>query len=60
MQISNSERWLELCQKQAQLIENLSKTFPERREQHQSLSGRWRQVAEHLSHEEFEQMAKIK
>lgn len=60
MQISNSERWLELCQKQAQLIEELSEVFPERREQHKQLSDRWRQVADHLSHEEFEHMAKLK
>ncbi|MCG9729896.1 hypothetical protein L1D44_08530 [Shewanella sp. Isolate13] len=60
MQISNAKRWLELCEKQAQLIDNLSQTFPERIEQHEKLSGRWRQVAEHLSHEEFESMAKLK
>ncbi len=60
MQISNSDRWLELCEKQAQLIEALSEMFPERHEQHKHLSGCWRQVAEHLSHEEFERMANLK
>ncbi|WP_220761226.1 MULTISPECIES: hypothetical protein [unclassified Shewanella] len=56
MKISNFDRWLELCEQQAQLIEQLSDIFPERREQHKNLSGRWRQVAEHLSHEEFQRM----
>ncbi|GIU22353.1 hypothetical protein L2719_01560 [Shewanella schlegeliana] len=60
MQISNAQRWLELCEKQAQLIDNLSQTFPERNEQHEHLSGCWRQVAEYLSHGEFESMTKLK
>ncbi|WP_041415852.1 hypothetical protein [Shewanella halifaxensis] len=60
MSISNTDRWLELCEKQAQLLENLSKTFPERNHQHVHLSERWRQVAEHITQGEFESMAKLK
>ncbi len=45
MSISNAHRWLEICEKQAKLLENLSETFPQRQREHTQLSQSWRQVA---------------
>ncbi|MDR8524879.1 hypothetical protein [Shewanella fidelis] len=51
MSISNAERWLELCERQAQLVEGLSKAFPERCKQHHLLSESWRELAEKIASE---------
>ena len=52
MQISNAHRWLELCEKQAKLLENLSETFPQRQRQHTQLSQNWRKVAASIIEEQ--------
>ena len=49
MSISNAERWLELCERQAQLVEGLSKAFPERCKQHHLLSESWRELADKIA-----------
>ncbi|MCL1138796.1 hypothetical protein [Shewanella pneumatophori] len=54
MSISNAERWLELCEKQAQLVEGLSKTFPQRCQQHHSLSSSWRELADKIARDNKE------
>jgi hypothetical protein len=41
MYLSNAKRWSELCEKQMTVIEGLSSSFPERREQLKALSHTW-------------------
>ncbi|WP_394391872.1 hypothetical protein [Shewanella woodyi] len=49
MFVSNAERWAKLCHQQAELIESLSESFPERRDNHINLGLSWRQLEEQIS-----------
>ncbi|WP_076407533.1 hypothetical protein [Shewanella sp. UCD-KL12] len=49
MFISNAQRWATICERQAEIIENLSKTFPERRENHSDLGICWRRLGDQVS-----------
>ncbi|MCZ4336129.1 hypothetical protein [Shewanella colwelliana] len=46
MYLSNAQRWAKLCEEQANIIENLSNTFPQRQAQHKELGYCWRTIAD--------------
>ncbi|QLE84518.1 hypothetical protein FLM48_05075 [Shewanella sp. Scap07] len=48
MYLSNAQKWAKLCHDQAELIESLSETFPERREQHANLGLSWRRLEQQI------------
>ncbi len=60
MSVSNAQRWAELCQQQAELIDNLSRVFPERSDEHANLSEHWREVGRQITDGEVVLMAKLK
>ncbi|ASJ97704.1 MULTISPECIES: hypothetical protein [Shewanella] len=48
MHLSNARRWEKLCHQQANILQDLSKTFPERAQAHQELVNYWRMLAERV------------
>ncbi|GIU45541.1 hypothetical protein [Shewanella algidipiscicola] len=48
MQLSNARRWARLCEQQAELVERLSTTFPERKQHHEQLGQEWRLLADKI------------
>ncbi|QFU21620.1 hypothetical protein FM038_005275 [Shewanella eurypsychrophilus] len=49
MFLSNAQRWAQICERQAEIIENLSKTFPERRDNHSDIGISWRRLGDQVS-----------
>lgn len=49
MFISNAQRWAQICERQAEIIENLSATFPERKDNHSDLGINWRRLGDQVS-----------
>ncbi|BAJ00839.1 hypothetical protein [Shewanella violacea] len=49
MFLSNAQRWAQICERQAEIIENLSSTFPERKEFHSDIGINWRRLGEQVS-----------
>ena len=48
MHLSNARRWEALCHQQANILQNLSKTFHEREQAHQELVDYWRRLDERV------------
>ncbi|CAM4148086.1 hypothetical protein [Shewanella aquimarina] len=48
MHLSNARRWEKLCHQQANILQGLSQTFPERAKAHQELVNYWRGLAERV------------
>ncbi|ABO22833.1 hypothetical protein SHLO109777_13685 [Shewanella loihica] len=48
MHLSNARRWEKLCHQQANILQGLSQTFPERAQAHQELVNYWRALAERV------------
>ena len=49
MFLSNAQRWAQICDRQAEIIENLSNVFPERKEHHSDLGSSWRRLGDQVS-----------
>ncbi|ACJ30842.1 MULTISPECIES: hypothetical protein [Shewanella] len=60
MSVSNAKRWAELCQQQAELIDNLTRVFPERSDEHAHLSDHWREVGRKITEGEVVLMPKLR
>ncbi|ABV35651.1 conserved hypothetical protein [Shewanella sediminis HAW-EB3] len=60
MHLSNAEQWAQLCHRQAELVESLSKTFPERRENHTDLGLCWRRLEQQVRRGETPRVDDIK